>query len=309
MLCRQVLEGALGYAERVALELDDGDIPTVTEVKLDGRRKQDDENLRERIVGEDAKATRLTRSKLTVAQVRQLATTTKPTNDATFTFDGTVIIWREKIEELCTVSFWDRVCPKKKFRTTWIIARKSFIWMDVLSLKPLLPFKKDQLAGAKKEREIFNKERWNWGNKHLPRRGPNEGVFNLDKRYEKQCIYSKITSHAQAKIFISQYISQVKEVSKLIHSFIHYNDDGGFDDLSVKKEDIHFLFVHYREGTIDGDAVEPAELALVSTCRQVDPHYTYTNDTAVDMGNEEEIEVEHLDDRVDLDIEMGYVED
>jgi hypothetical protein len=29
----------------------------------------------------------------------------------------------------------------------------------------------------------------------------------------------------------------------------------------------------------------------------------------VDMGNEEEIKVEHLDDRVDLDIEMGYVED
>ena len=49
------------------------------------------------IVGEDAKATRLARSKLTVTQVRQLAMTTKPTNDATFTFDGTVIVWREKI--------------------------------------------------------------------------------------------------------------------------------------------------------------------------------------------------------------------
>ena len=76
-----------------------------------------------------------------------------------------------------------------------------------------------------------------------------------------------------------------------------------------RKKTSTFLFVHYREGTIDGDTVEPAELALVSTCRQVDLHYTYTNGTAVDMGIEEEIEVEHLDERVDLDIEMGYVED
>ena len=29
----------------------------------------------------------------------------------------------------------------------------------------------------------------------------------------------------------------------------------------------------------------------------------------MNMGNKEEIRVEHLDDRVDLDIEMGYVED
>ena len=76
----------------------------------------------------------------------------------------------------------------------------------------------------------------------------------------------------------------------------------------MKKEDIHFLFVHYQEGMINGDTVEPSEFVLVSTCRQVDPHYTYTNGTAVDMENEEDIEVEHLDDRVDLDIEMGYVQ-
>ena len=31
-----------------------------------------------------------------------------------------------------------------------------------------------------------------------------------------------------------------------------------------------------------------AELALVNTCRQVDPHYTYTNITAVEMEEEEE---------------------
>ena len=92
-----------------------------------------------------------------------------------------------------------------------------------------------------------------WGNKKLPTRGPKKGVFRLDQRYAAQCIYSKITSHAQAKLFISQYIAQVKEVSKLIYSFIKYNDDGGFADLSVKKEDIYFLFVHYQEGAIVGE--------------------------------------------------------
>ena len=44
MMCRQVLEGAIGYAERVSMELDADDIPIVTEVKVDGRRKQNDEN-------------------------------------------------------------------------------------------------------------------------------------------------------------------------------------------------------------------------------------------------------------------------
>ena len=99
----------------------------------------------------------------------------------------------------------------------------------------------------------------------------------------------------------------MKEVSKLIYSFTKYNDNGGFTDLSVKKEDIHFLFVHHQEGAIVGDVAEPAELALVNTCRKVDPHYTYTNIKAVNM--EEEEKGVYIFDR---DIEMGdvnYVED
>ena len=45
MICRQVLEGDIGYAERVSMELDADEILTLTEVKLDGSRKQDDESL------------------------------------------------------------------------------------------------------------------------------------------------------------------------------------------------------------------------------------------------------------------------
>ena len=70
MICRQVLEGAIGYAERVSMELDADEILTLTEVKLDGSRKQDDKNLRQQILGEDTRAGRLTRAQLSVAQVR-----------------------------------------------------------------------------------------------------------------------------------------------------------------------------------------------------------------------------------------------
>ena len=302
MMCGQVLERATEYAERVSRELDPDEIPTVTEVKLDGRRKQDSDNLAQRILGEDAKAGRLTRAQLSIAQVQQLATVTRPTNDATFTFDGTTLVWREKVDELCTGAFWDRVHPKKMFRSTWIVARKSFIWMDMLSLKPLLPYKTNLPEGSKRERETNNKDKWNWGNKKVPRLGPNKGVFRVDERYAAQCIYGKITSHSQAKLFISQYIAQVKEVSKLIYSFIKYNDVGGFTDLSVKKEDIHFLFVHYQAGAIVGDTVEPAEKALVNTCREVDPHYTYTNSKVVIMEEKEEVVYSF-----DREVEMGRV--
>jgi hypothetical protein len=60
---------------------------------------------------------------------------------------------------------------------------------------------------------------------------------------------------------------------------------------------------------IEGDVVDPKKLALMSTCRQLDPTYTYINRTAVNVGDEEEIEVRHLDDRVDPGTKLGYVED
>ena len=46
-----------------------------------------------------------------------------------------------------------------------------------------------------------------------------------------------------------------------------------------------------------------AELALVNTFRQLDPHYTYTDSTAVDM-EEEEVGVYNID----PDIEMDHVD-
>ena len=43
-MCQQLLDGALQYAKWVYLELDTEEVPTVTEVKLVGRRKQDAKN-------------------------------------------------------------------------------------------------------------------------------------------------------------------------------------------------------------------------------------------------------------------------
>ena len=66
----------------------------------------------------------------------------------------------------------------------------------------------------------------------------------------------------------------VRKVTKIIYSYIKFNDKGGFDTKSVQKKDIQFLFVRYVEGSFGGDVTEPAENALVNTCRQVDEHYT-----------------------------------
>ena len=105
-------------------------------------------------------------------------------------------------------------------------------------------------------------------------------------KYGHQSISNSITSHTKAKVFISQYLAMVKKVSNTIYYFIKYDDNGGFADLSVKKEDIHFLFIRHQDDAIVGDVVEPADLALVDTCRQVDPHYTYTNNENIDMEEE-----------------------
>ena len=92
--------------------------------------------------------------------------------------------------------------------------------------------------------------------------------------YAKKSIYSSITSRTRARVFIAAYLSQVKEITKRIYSFIRFNDKGEFVDKSVKKDDIMFLFVRHVDSAFSGDVVQPAEIALVGVCRAVDPHYT-----------------------------------
>ena len=127
-------------------------IPTVTEVKLAGRRRQDGANLKQRIISEDEKARRLTRVKLTMTDVRAMAAVTKPTNDATFVFDPTVICWRENVEKMSTVTFWENLQPKEEFKMMWKQARQSMIWIDSVSVKPKL--KKDKNKKNEKSKAV-----------------------------------------------------------------------------------------------------------------------------------------------------------
>ena len=100
----------------------------------------------------------------------------------------------------------------------------------------------------------------------------------------------------------------VKKVSNMIHYFIKYDDNGGFADLSMKKEDIHFLFIRHQEDAIVGNVVEPAELSLVNTCKQVDPHYTYTNNEDIDMGEEDKTDDVDCNGGERYPVVMGYAD-
>ena len=105
MLSRQIVKGATNYSNQVLSEIPAEELMTVTNLKLVGRRSQDADNIEKRILGEDKKASCLTRTKLTIDEVWALALSTKPTNDATFTFNAIVLRWRMKVEKMSTVVF------------------------------------------------------------------------------------------------------------------------------------------------------------------------------------------------------------
>ena len=88
----------------------------VSALRKEGRRVQDTCNLNRRIHAEDEKASRFTRTQLTIQSVKEKASRTKPTNDDTFTFENTVITWCEKVEKLSTVAFWDKLHPKEDYK-------------------------------------------------------------------------------------------------------------------------------------------------------------------------------------------------
>ena len=83
--------------------------------KLVGRGSQDTDNLEKRILGGYKKASRLTRTKLTIDEVRVLALGKKPTNDATFSFNAIVLRLRKKVEKMSTLALWDKINPKEEF--------------------------------------------------------------------------------------------------------------------------------------------------------------------------------------------------
>ena len=125
--------------------------------------------------------------------------------------------------------------------------------------------------------------------------------------YSASSIYASITSHNKAKNHIAEYLSQVKGIAKLVHSFLWFDGKGigsnnsgqstgiGFDDPSVKKGDIMFLFVRHVESVFSEDALAPAEIALIDGVREINPHWGYTVENGDDL--------EGTDDVIDPDIE------
>jgi len=94
--------------------------------------------------------------------------------------------------------------------------------------------------------------------------------------YCKGSLYGGITSKTKVKEFISTYLRAVKSLTSRIYSFIKQGDIGGFDNKSVQKTDIQFLFVRYVEVAWGGDVIDPAINAAFNTSRSVDPRFKYT---------------------------------
>ena len=67
----------------------------------------------------------------------------------------------------------------------------------------------------------------------------------------------------------------------------------------MKKEDINFLFLWYLQDAFTGDVIQPAEIARVNMCPEVEPHYNYTIE-----GND----VSELDNAEDGEDEESYGE-
>ncbi len=271
LLSTQLIEKSAEFANDVASNMDPKQIPTVTEIKKAGRRVQDNKRLMKQIIDEDVKASQLTRSTLTVEAIQAAASRLRPTNDSLFLYDDRVLRWRDKVGDLIKNKHWASR-DKKKFKDTWRLVRKSFIHIDKLSLRPNEKVRKQKRGGLCNWGKTRNQGRFDWGETRC-------------QLYGKNSIYGKITSYAKAEEFISEYIRTVNKVKDLIYSFCFYNgkwgfktENGeGFDDKAVQKNDILFYFVRLvEEAVIDENAVIPAEDVLVSSCTDVDPHYTYT---------------------------------
>ncbi len=295
MLCAQLVEGSREYADEVRSELSEADITTVSEMRDKGQRHQDKENLAIQIVYEDARVSRLTRTRLTNNSVQALARITRPTNDATFTFDGILILWRLKVKEMSKITFWDNITPSPTYKQTWKLARRSLIWIDSLTCKPKTVKKNGKKISKRMpltykygegKRTSWNLDRAAWN--HNPESMPWTGLSSTEDRmacfnwgpdgrslYSAGSIYKSIKSKAGVKEFYGDYLRMATRASNLIYSFIKTKDEEGFDDKSAKKDDILFLFIRYVDGAWDDDVIEPAENALVNTCRQIDKHYTY----------------------------------
>ena len=175
-------------------------------------------------------------------KITELALMTRPTNDETFTFDEVVIAWREKVDSMCKVKFWETF-PKVDFKNTWRLARRSLIHMNSFSLDSWLGVYSRKWREKPKVKTPVMKRRFEWSQSGC-------------QLYGKGSIYGGLTSFARAREFLSKYLATAKMLSKHIYEFLRFGHAGkGFTNKSVKKEDIHFLFVRYYDEAFKGEKI------------------------------------------------------
>ncbi|KAL7526339.1 hypothetical protein ACHAWF_002898 [Thalassiosira exigua] len=284
-LGEQLIIGSQSFAAEINEKLEPDEMPQVKETQAKGRRCGDIDNLRKEVEYEDDKASRFTRTPISIENVMEIATNTKPTNDACFTFDGTLILWREALEDMIKLSFWKEMSKTGSYKETWRLARRSMIFMNDFSVKAW----RGRVA-----RYSPRKPGW-WGYPPPPRekRKPlkfvcwrdelgshvynRATVFNWGETgrdlYSQGSIFATINNKSRAEEFISEYLAMAKKAAKTIYSYIKAGDKGGFKDKSVKKEDILFLFIRYVDGAVKEDEIESAGEAVVKSCLAVDKHY------------------------------------
>ena len=97
----------------------------------------------------------------------------------------------------------------------------------------------------------------------------------------------KLKTKKAKKAVIDNHIDFINEYGQMIRGWV--GDLGGFEDKGVHKMDVYSLFVNPVDGAFEKTAemvMAPVEEALVMSCTEVDPHYTYSAPTQNDSGEE-----------------------
>ena len=82
--------------------------------------------------------------------------------------------------------------------------------------------------------------------------------------------FEGIISYNKAKGPIHKYIKVAKTLREKVFEYV--KDLGGFDNESVDKNDILFLFIRPIDDEFDEEAIKPAEDTLVNICKHVNNH-------------------------------------
>ncbi len=110
-------------------------IPTVTQIEDMGRRKQDKEKISNQVDAHNEKAASLRRQKLTIADIKQEADKTVPSNDKILRMGVDRLQRRERINEVSVQKFW------KELKVDGKAPAAKDLWMSAIKTFPhLLPF-------------------------------------------------------------------------------------------------------------------------------------------------------------------------